>query len=471
MYFIVDGAKDVSVEDMLQIGIQGFKKLGVEVYSKEGKNDLFFLKGKIEKKFCGVAKEGDWVSFNLNVSSDLSKYNFFKDTTRDVRNIGVISEINSKIDVKVVTDTILQSFSERFELPLIKDTFGSGEQKLFDEYRKIYTDPEWIYNGNVDRFPESVCQKEQSPYEFDLIINFPLLTNRIDFSLQSKEVNFYYQPRLTKEERDNGNGQPADTIGSYAVYHKTKRDNFDDVNYRAGKVGHIYRPKITDANGEWVWGELSIKDDTLSITIPREFLDKATYPLNVDPTFGYETQGTAGSSPMNAGYYLCKFTGAAGTATNISACISSTTSAYNANCGITTFSSPTFTKITNGGSKVVSVGTAKAFYDFGFDVNPTITAIDYWLACNSAATIKQSCVFYYDAGDANQGATTTTFYNATFPSALTFNVNNNNKYSIHCDYTTGGPAKLKTWNGLATAKIKTINGLAIAKVKTINGLT
>lgn len=33
-----------------------------------------------------------------------------------------------------------------------------------------------------------------------------------------------------------------------------------------------------------------------------------------------------------------------------------------------------------------------------------------------------------------------------------------------------GPAKLKTWNGLATAKIKTINGLAIAKVKTINGL-
>jgi len=33
-----------------------------------------------------------------------------------------------------------------------------------------------------------------------------------------------------------------------------------------------------------------------------------------------------------------------------------------------------------------------------------------------------------------------------------------------------GPAKLKTFNGLATAKIKTINGLAIAKVKTINNL-
>jgi hypothetical protein len=41
------------------------------------------------------------------------------------------------------------------------------------------------------------------------------------------------------------------------------------------------------------------------------------------------------------------------------------------------------------------------------------------------------------------------------------------------NYTTAasGPAKLKTWNGLATAKIKTINGLDMAKVKTINGLT
>ncbi len=33
-----------------------------------------------------------------------------------------------------------------------------------------------------------------------------------------------------------------------------------------------------------------------------------------------------------------------------------------------------------------------------------------------------------------------------------------------------GPAKLKTWNGLATAKIKTVNGLPIANWKTINGL-
>jgi hypothetical protein len=42
---------------------------------------------------------------------------------------------------------------------------------------------------------------------------------------------------------------------------------------------------------------------------------------------------------------------------------------------------------------------------------------------------------------------------------------------LEVDYTAGvGPAKLKTWNGLATAKIKTINGLEIAKVKTINGL-
>ena len=35
----------------------------------------------------------------------------------------------------------------------------------------------------------------------------------------------------------------------------------------------------------------------------------------------------------------------------------------------------------------------------------------------------------------------------------------------------GGPANLKTWNGLAKASIKTFNGLGISSVKTINGLT
>jgi hypothetical protein len=42
--------------------------------------------------------------------------------------------------------------------------------------------------------------------------------------------------------------------------------------------------------------------------------------------------------------------------------------------------------------------------------------------------------------------------------------------AIYAVTVAAGPAKLKTWNGLATAKIKTIDGLVIAKVKTINGL-
>lgn len=35
----------------------------------------------------------------------------------------------------------------------------------------------------------------------------------------------------------------------------------------------------------------------------------------------------------------------------------------------------------------------------------------------------------------------------------------------------GGPANLKTYNGIAKASVKTINGVAMASIKTFNGVT
>ncbi|GAG00289.1 unnamed protein product, partial [marine sediment metagenome] len=82
--------------------------------------------------------------------------------------------------------------------------------------------------------------------------------------------------------------QPIDVIGSYAVYHSSKRDN----KYKTGKAFHIYRPKIIDANDEWVWGVMNISNSVLSITIDQDWLNNAVYPVTVDPTFGYTSEGT-----------------------------------------------------------------------------------------------------------------------------------------------------------------------------------
>jgi len=104
-------------------------------------------------------------------------------------------------------------------------------------------------------------------------------------------LNFYYQPELTPEEIAEGAQRPENVVGSYAVYHASKANN----QYKAGKAFHIYRPKIIDADGVEIWGELNVDTQTgkLTVTIPQDFLDKAKYPILVDPTFGYTTLGAS----------------------------------------------------------------------------------------------------------------------------------------------------------------------------------
>ena len=75
------------------------------------------------------------------------------------------------------------------------------------------------------------------------------------------------------------------------MYHKNKTGDYTALggkNYKTGKAFHIYRPKITDKNGRWIWGELHIdeKKGELSVTVNQSFLDNAVYPVTVDPTFG-----------------------------------------------------------------------------------------------------------------------------------------------------------------------------------------
>lgn len=83
-------------------------------------------------------------------------------------------------------------------------------------------------------------------------------------------------------------------MGSFAVYHKNKRDyNLGETNYGAGKIFHIYRPLILDDSGNKTWGEMSYENGKLKVVVPQDFLDKAVYPVTVDPTFGYTSAGAS----------------------------------------------------------------------------------------------------------------------------------------------------------------------------------
>ena len=53
------------------------------------------------------------------------------------------------------------------------------------------------------------------------------------------------------------------------------------------------RPRIVDAQGEETWGQLTINNKVLTVTIPQELLNRATYPIRhaAGLTFGKTTVG------------------------------------------------------------------------------------------------------------------------------------------------------------------------------------
>ena len=164
---------------------------------------------------------------------------------------------------------------------------------------------------------------EDGGFEFEWVLPKKPTTNVLTATIQTKGLDFFYQPELTQQEIDDGAERPENVVGSYAVYHKTKRDNrFEEdkritgadlaqglsegwvkqdkgktyvlnQDIKTGKVFHIYRPKAIDNNGVETWCELNIDEvqGKLTVTTPQDFLDNATYPVRVDPTFGYTTVG------------------------------------------------------------------------------------------------------------------------------------------------------------------------------------
>lgn len=165
-------------------------------------------------------------------------------------------------------------------------------------------------------------------YKYIWYLNEAPLTNKVEFQIESSDLDFFYQPPLNAENTDpnltctetqckdaDGNivsERPENVVGSYAVYHSTK-GGMNDINgkdYKTGQAFMIYRPHIIDASGAETWGILHVENGIYSVEIPQEFLDKAVYPIKSNDTFGYTTvgstqlsiAGSSGSSSYLRGY-------------------------------------------------------------------------------------------------------------------------------------------------------------------------
>jgi len=139
------------------------------------------------------------------------------------------------------------------------------------------------------------CCLEETPKasEFDVVFYTKPSSNRVEFSIKTKNLLFYKQLPLTPSEIYEGVTRSQEVVNSYAVFHANKAGGI----YGTGKAFHIYRPIIYDANDDYTYGDIIInpgrnnETGTMTIIVPQEFLDNAVYPIIVDPTLGYTSLG------------------------------------------------------------------------------------------------------------------------------------------------------------------------------------
>jgi hypothetical protein len=307
-------------------------------------------------------------------------------------------------------------------------------------------------NGNKEEISfENLFVSAENPeggYEINWILNEKPKTNVVEFNIETEGLNFFYQPELTQEEKDQGAESPENVVGSYAVYASEQKTNWEGGKlYRTGKVGHIFRPKIIDSAGTEVWGDLRIENGILSVTIPQEFLDNAVYPIRhaAGLEFGYHA---AGSSYVA----LTGYTNLASSKYTLSeaASVSSVT--------ISAQHTPVGSSLTKmgiydddggsgepssllGTSAAVTVGTTKTYYSGNLSLSLSVG--DFYLAVTNQSGIR---LYYDSSGDSREKSDPEGDYYTTLPNPFPSSpTSGTKKICIYATYTASGGATPAQW--------------------------
>jgi hypothetical protein len=190
------------------------------------------------------------------------------------------------------------------------DKIATKDKTLSFEGEKIK-----LETPKVDYFLYELTEGEGG-FEYQINLKEKPLTNIIELEIESDGLEFAYQKPVsqlndkrfastTETQGFDKNGNlvfymPENVVGSYVVYYRgiTGFNFVESKDYKTKKAFHIYRPKIIDSAGNWIWGLLNIDNGILSVTIPQDFLDKAVYPIKhaAGLTFGYTSVGASSDS-------------------------------------------------------------------------------------------------------------------------------------------------------------------------------
>lgn len=311
------------------------------------------------------------------------------------------------------------------------------------------TDAVTLVNGKLRTAQNIEIRVDEHPdaVEYSWILASRPMMNVFSLELTLTGCTYYYQPPLdagtypagwtvnaTHVYDDKGKlreHRPIDVVGSYAVYSELKNGI-----YGTGKVAHIYRPLVTDARGDSIWGIMVIEGDTLTVTVDQGWLDKAKYPVVVDPTFGSTTAGA--STTNDPGNWLYGTQVTSPVAANIR--ISKFTAYVKLNAdGSCQFKAGVWVN-SNGGAIIgvtsagSSVSTVYAWRDTSYAIPLTINPSTVYMIAILPAYQSPALLIAYDTGTGGTGHRDTA-NSFTTPEVFDWNVNNDHIMSLYATYT------------------------------------
>lgn len=103
--------------------------------------------------------------------------------------------------------------------------------------------------------------------------------NTLDFTIGGNNISLHLQPPLTTQEITDGAVREDHVVNSIAIKNTAGLKD----QYGSNKIGHLYRPRATGANGAGVWCDWSIVNaTTIRLTCSQQFLNTAVYPVVVE---------------------------------------------------------------------------------------------------------------------------------------------------------------------------------------------
>lgn len=336
----------------------------------------------------------------------------------------------------------------------------SGSKNLANDDLKIVNSEFEIdvYSKSPEQITEEIAGanrtftiNEDGGIEFDVVLNSVPSNNIFEFPLESRNLDFYYQPPLNAEHPtwsdDDGDGE-ADSfrsemvIGSYAVYYKDHteilKSESEGAKYKTGKAFHIYRPKISDASGNEIWGSLFFDENrnVLSVTVDRAWLDAASYPVRIDPNVGYTS---VGASTVTTENYIA---GSVYAMNPVSKYINSITVYSNPSATSQTFQTGIYREsdvslVANSTSATQTPAVGAAWRTVAYSSKPFLVASTNYIICIFGYSGAGTHVVHYDAGTTDQ----VYYQSSTFPTWLdpmNAPLHQDRRYSIYATYSDAG---------------------------------